>query len=642
MLDSVLFVVFRSVIFVMRFLPLPVWLVFAQGLGEVYYVLDAKKTRRALWNLKVAFPEKTDRDRKRILRAMYRNFGQNIMEMLYTPYMSTIYVRSHVDVKGKEVLEEALKAGKGALLLGCHAGSWELSNITSALMTPGDGYAMLARPQKKTAKIDTFLNQLRQSKGVRVIRTNELKSMVEQLKNNKVLGAAADHGGKDGLNVPFFGKAALTAPGSIKLAKKYGSAIILAFMHRLKDGHHEMIFRRFESGTGDDEAGLKADLTAINAVFEEWIRSWPQEYLWFYRRWKYSTDRHVLIASDAKAGHVKQSLSLVDVFKDLGWNVRETTVVVKFRSRFLNRLFTAVTLILGAGFSRRFLFFCLTPATYRELTQPAFDVVVSTGASLAAVNLAVACGNEARSVCIMKPSVLPARRFSAVIMPEHDRPSRKNNVLFIQGSLTSITPQVLKKDFEDLLRQRPALEGIGDEPVPKIGVMIGGDSRHYSMELNLVEQMSEQLDKFLKETNGVLLCTTSRRTPQEVVDAIRQKWSQDKRCRLLIIASEDNPAGTVGGILYASDIVIVSGESISMVSEAVASGKSILAFEPERLTQHNKVQLFLEKMQSGRYIYLVKCHEIYDKLSWINRSKPQRESLKTRAQLCEGLKRLLS
>ena len=641
MLDSVLFAVFRSVVFTMRFLPLPVWLAAARGLGEIYYLCDAKKRRRALWNLKVAFPEKTDKERRRILRAMYRNFGQNIIEMLYTPYMDPAYVRSHVEVKGKEVLDEALQAGRGALLLGTHAGSWELSNMMSALMTPAGSYAMLARPQKKTKKIDAFLNKLRQDKGVRVIRIQELKSMVGQLKSNKVLGAAADHGGKDGYAVPFFGKMTMTAPGSLRLAKKYGGAVILAFMHRLKDGHHEMIFRRFDPSPGDDEAGLKADLTRINAIYEEWIRLWPEEYLWFYRRWKYSPDKHVLVISDSKAGHVKQSLSLVDVLKDLGWSVRTSVVGVSFKNRFLRRCFTGITFIAGAAAARRLLFFFVSADTFRGLTTPAVDLVVSTGASLAGVNLAVAWGNEAKSICLMKPSVLSSRRFDVVVMPEHDRPVSRQNVIFIQGSLTSITPDIMKRDFEDLLRLRSELTGIGDQPSPKIGVLIGGDSRHYSMTLSMIEELSFQLDKFLKDTGGVLLVTTSRRTPPEVSEALRQKWSQDNRCRLLVIASEDNPAGTVGGILHAADIVIVSGESISMVSEAAASGKSILVFEPERLTQHNKIQLFLEKMQSDRAIYLVKTNEIYDKLSWIVRSRPRRESLKTRERLREDLQKLL-
>ncbi|MFA5038249.1 MAG: ELM1/GtrOC1 family putative glycosyltransferase [Candidatus Omnitrophota bacterium] len=644
MLDSILYAVFRTLIFSMRFLPLAAWLVLGRRLGEVYYFLDGKKTRRAFWHLKVAFPEKTPAERRRILKGMFRNFGQNIMEMLYTPYMEESFVRGHVEIKGLEALQEVLAAGKGVLLLGSHAGSWELSNIASSFLIPNGGYAMLVRPQKKTKKIDAFLNNLRISKGVRVIRTTELKAMVEHLKQNKVLGAAADHGGKDGLPVPFFGKLAPTAAGSVKLAKKFGSGLILAFMRRKGGAYHEMTFRRFEPLSGsEDEAGLKADLTAINAVYEEWIRRYPEEYLWFYRRWKYSPERRVLILSDGKAGHVKQSVSLAEVLKDLGWTIQTRVVEVPFRNSFARRFLAFSTLLFGPRLGRRLLPFCVSRETHRALTGPAVDIVVSAGSSLAAVNLAVSCENDAKSVCIMKPGVLRCSRFDAAVIPEHDRLSCKGkNILSVEGSVTSVAPEDLKKDFEELKRQRPALGGVIDHPGPRIGVLIGGDSRHYALETSMMESLSRQLKKVLDETNGLLLMTTSRRTPPEAVEVIRREWSQDQRCRLLVIASADNPAGAVGGLLYACDIVIVSGESISMVSEAVASGKQVLVFEPYRLTEHNKVRLFLEKLQSGRHIYLVKLNEICDKLSWIIRTRPSREPLETRATLKAGLQRLLS
>jgi mitochondrial fission protein ELM1 len=122
---------------------------------------------------------------------------------------------------------------------------------------------------------------------------------------------------------------------------------------------------------------------------------------------------------------------------------------------------------------------------------------------------------------------------------------------------------------------------------------------------------------------------------------LREAFASREDCKLFVDAARDNPPGTVGGILYASDILVVSGESISMVSEAVAGAKPVVVFEPERLTERNKVRRFLEKMQADGRIYLVKTSGIYDKLSWIIRTKPLAVKMDTRTGVVEALKGII-
>ena len=85
MLDSVLYVLFRSWVGVMRFLPLEAWLATARFAADIYRMLDGRRRRRAAVHIKMAFPHKTPLERKRILAAMYRNFAQSIVETLYLP-----------------------------------------------------------------------------------------------------------------------------------------------------------------------------------------------------------------------------------------------------------------------------------------------------------------------------------------------------------------------------------------------------------------------------------------------------------------------------------------------------------------------------------------------------------------------------
>lgn len=640
MLDSVLYVLFRSWVGVMRFLPLEAWLATARFAADIYRILDGRRRRRAAVHIKMAFPHKTPLERKRILVAMYRNFAQSIVETLYLPYMDASFVGRHVEISGWDIFQKAEAKGKGVVFLGCHAGSWELSNIACAFLIGGGRYAMLARPQGKTRKIDAFLNSLRTSKGCGVIRVNELKKMVEHLSQNKVLGSVADHGGREGVLVPFFGKTAKTPTGTVKLAKKFGSPIILAFMHRKHGANHQMFLEAFRSsGDGSDEKSLAIDLTAINAVFEKWIRLYPEEYLWFFKRWKYSSQRRVLILSDGKAGHVKQSQALANMVRDLGFETEIRTAEVRFRTRASAAGLAVIARFLGAGAARACLRFFLDKRTYDEVMRDVFDVVISAGSSLAAVNIAVAHENDAAAIAIMKPGLLSYGQLDLVVMPEHDRPPKKENVVIITGSLHDVSAASMNRDYEMLLTRRPqAAQRSGG---PKIGLLVGGNSRYYAIGESLAEVLVSGLRRLQQETAASLLVTTSRRTPEPVVRMLREAFASREDCKLFVDAARDNPPGTVGGILYTSDILIVSGESISMVSEAVASAKPVVVFEPERLAGDNKVRRFLEKMQADGRIYLVKTSGIYDKLSWIIRTKPLAVKMDTRAGVVEALKGII-
>jgi lauroyl/myristoyl acyltransferase/mitochondrial fission protein ELM1 len=627
----------------MRLLPLKAWLAIARRSADVYRFCDGRRRRRAAVHIKMAFPDKSPVERRRILVAMYRNFAQNIVETLYLPYMDASFVRRHVAISGWDIFQAAETKAKGVVFLGCHAGSWELSNIACAFLNGSGRYAMLARPQGKTKKIDAFLNDLRTSKGCGVIRVNELKKMVEHLAQNKVLGSVADHGGREGVLVPFFGKTAKTPTGTVKLAKKLGAPIILAFMHRKHADEHELFLEAFHpSGDGCDEKSLAADLAAINAVFERWIRLYPGEYLWFYRRWKYSSQRRILILSDGKAGHVKQSQALASMVRELGFETQIRTAEIEFKTRFSSGALAVIARILGAGAARACLRFFLDARTYDEVTREAFDVVVSAGSSLAAVNIAVAYENDGVSVAVMKPGLLRYGQLDLVVMPEHDRPPEKKNVVVIAGSLNGISAESMKKDYEMLLSRRPQVASAEHTHSPKIGLLVGGDSRHYVIDESLAGVLVSQVQRILKETGACLFMTTSRRTAEPVVRMLQGAFASQENCKLFVDAAKDNPAGTVGGILYAADILVVSGESISMVSEAVASAKPVVVFEPQRLTECNKVRRFLEKMQEAGRIYLVKTSGIYDKLSWIIRTKPIAAKVDTHAGVVEALKRVIS
>jgi lauroyl/myristoyl acyltransferase/mitochondrial fission protein ELM1 len=638
--DTILYIALKTARVFMRPVPLKAWLFLARGGGRLYYYAAGKKNRKALAHLKIALGSYSQAQRKRILKGAYIRLAQNFAEALYLPFLNAGTIRKNVRIADERVLDEVRQARRPLIFLGAHAGSWELSNAACAGMFAAGSYVMLAQPQTRYKKCDSYLNAVRGAQGIRVIRVDELKALIQHMTPGHVLGTIADHGGRDGIAVEFFSKLAMTPVGSIRLAKKTGSQIVLAFMRRVRGPLHEILIRPYSLVTTADPAeDLKANLRNINKIFEDWITQYPEEYLWSYKRWKNSPQKNVLVLSDAKLGHVKQSWACVDVLATMGFEVKTQTIEVKYKAgAFRARYFALLSRILGPRGSLFLLPFFLEKNCYKKMMQGAYDMVVSAGASLSAVNQALAFENNARSVAIMRPGILPLSRFDLVIMPRHDRPPKKKNVLSVIGSINAVTPESVRIDFEKLLVTRPELRSFERSDRPKIGVLIGGDSKNYSFSEEMVDFFSGQLKKFLGDCAGSVFMTTSRRTPDAVVRILAAHFKDDAACKLFVHAGAFNPEGTVGGIFHVSDCLIVSGESISMVSEAVASGKPTIVFEPHCLVPDNKVAQFLNELDRGGQIYLVTCKVLYDKLCWVISKNPKNPALDTQRVVMEGLK----
>jgi mitochondrial fission protein ELM1 len=105
------------------------------------------------------------------------------------------------------------------------------------------------------------------------------------------------------------------------------------------------------------------------------------------------------------------------------------------------------------------------------------------------------------------------------------------------------------------------------------------------------------------EDDALVFATSSRRTPKWADEALKKALGDRSRCPLLVIANESNRPGVVGGILGHCDAIVVSGESVSMVSEAVSSGKPVVVFMPsEDVKMKTKYREFLKRMADGGLI----------------------------------------
>jgi len=162
-----------------------------------------------------------------------------------------------------------------------------------------------------------------------------------------------------------------------------------------------------------------------------------------------------------------------------------------------------------------------------------------------------------------------------------------------------------------------------------ISVFIGGDTPHYDLNAAFAEALAAQVLRACEAVNGVCLVTTSRRTSPAVERILADRLGRHPRCRLLLLASHDPIDGTMEGMLGWAEVTVVTGESISMVSEACASGRPVVVVEPPlrgapraELTKH---QQFLNSLVAEGY---VRQHPVPEVSHAIQRTFKERRAAK--------------
>lgn len=259
------------------------------------------------------------------------------------------------------------------------------------------------------------------------------------------------------------------------------------------------------------------------------------------------------IVTDGKIGMVNQCRGLAAA---LGLDAREITIDLAWPWRLLPPLLIpAYRAVVGAGHS--------------ELRAPWPDVLIASGRKSVAPALAVRRASNGHTFCvqIQDPGVA-ANRFDLVVAPAHDGLTG-DNVVVTAGSMHGVTEVVLanaRSEFEAMLSPLKR---------PLATVLLGGDNAVYRMSEAVSARLAADLAK-LADSGYSLAVTPSRRTPEHAMAAIRAALAGKQA--LIWSGAGDNP---YFGFLAHADAIIVTGDSVNMVSEAAATGKPVYVVDLE-------------------------------------------------------------
>ncbi|MFP5210145.1 MAG: lysophospholipid acyltransferase family protein [Acidobacteriota bacterium] len=260
------------------------------GMLAVSVYCAFKRLRRVgTRNLRLAFPDLSDKARKKILRGVYRHLGWQLVEFCRMTRYTAENTRSWMRTEGLDHYLAAQARGKGVLVVTGHLGAWELSSFYHSLM--GHPMGMVIR-RLDNRRLDAFVNGIRCMHGNFVLHKDDFgRGLLTAMHAGGTVGILMDTNmtPPQGAFVDFFGVPACTATGLAHVARKTGAAMLPGFM--LWEPAERRYVLHFGPEieiphTGDVAGDILEGTRRCTQAIESWVRRYPDQWLWIHRRWK--------------------------------------------------------------------------------------------------------------------------------------------------------------------------------------------------------------------------------------------------------------------------------------------------------------------------------------------------------------------
>ena len=272
-----------GIVWVLHFLPLPLFARIGSGLGGLLYFVARERRRVCLTNLERCFPQMPEPERAAIARNHFRVFARSVLERSILWWASREQVMRFVRVDGLERIL-ALKGQPLILLVPHFVG---LDAGCTRLTCEIDMVGIYAR--QKHPLIDSLLlsGRTRFGRQRAIPRQDGVRPAIAAVKEGMPFYYLPDqdYGARDTIFVPFFGVQAATITGLSRMTKLTGARVLPCVTRMLPGGagYELTCYRVWENFPSGDDA---ADARRMNAFIEERVREMPEQYYWLHKRFK--------------------------------------------------------------------------------------------------------------------------------------------------------------------------------------------------------------------------------------------------------------------------------------------------------------------------------------------------------------------
>lgn len=268
-------------------LPLPAALALGRGLGAVVAVAIRYHRRDAVEALRLAMPQATRSQRRRLVLKMYENLGMNVVETLRLEHIDDSELRKCIQWEGEEHMQPVLARGKGLLVLSAHMGHWDLlCTIAPRLNYP----TTIITKNLRNTKLNDYWMSTRARFGLKFVPAhNSYRQCLSALRKNEIVGFILDQNmiRDEGVFVSFMGRPACTSPGLAYMSAQSGAAVVPVFMIRLAGGRHLIkVLPPIPPPPDRKPQTVLAYTQQYTKVIEDMVLQHPDQWIWIHRRWR--------------------------------------------------------------------------------------------------------------------------------------------------------------------------------------------------------------------------------------------------------------------------------------------------------------------------------------------------------------------
>lgn len=272
-----------KVIELMRFVSPQVRETLAVGVAQLLWWAIPKRRHVILTNLRLCLPELSEKERYDLARRVYRRLGRAALDHGVLWKGSKEQIQKFVTFEGLDNLLN--NGGEPIIVVAPHFAGLDAAGI--ALNTYVRGVSLYQKQSNPVWDEAVLKGRKRFSDPVLVAKSNanDLRPVLRAMKEGLPFYYLPDmdHGRKNSIFVPFFGVTAATIPMVSRLAKLTKARVIWCIATMTSKGYHVILSPAWQNYPTDD---VYADTVRMNQELEEWIRAYPDQYLWVHRRFK--------------------------------------------------------------------------------------------------------------------------------------------------------------------------------------------------------------------------------------------------------------------------------------------------------------------------------------------------------------------
>lgn len=243
-----------------------------------------KITKRAKDNLKIAFPDMSNSEKKIIISNMWKNIGMVLTEFFHLTRIAK-EKKLRIEVVGEDIAKKY--EGVGAIFVSGHFANWEIIPL------------ILRDYRREVAGIyrhsnNFFVNKWVVKQRINNTTPNQIKKgssgarqMLSLLKRNGTIAMLVDQKLSSGVAANFFGTKSMTSDGAATLSLRYGYPVIPMNVERKEGSNFRITF--YEeikiNKTDNNQENIKVFTTEINKFLENCIKNKPEDWFWVHNRW---------------------------------------------------------------------------------------------------------------------------------------------------------------------------------------------------------------------------------------------------------------------------------------------------------------------------------------------------------------------